>query len=225
MNNILAAFKRAAAFAAAAQNSALALRPTGEKWEVTLRLLTVGLQIEARYLHPARRTNFVASYVILYDELDRLEAEYAARITSHPAGIDTRSPSVEICRQITRCIERAANEAAADIVTNVQLQETSDMDTEGTEYFGFETALDQIKQGARCARRGWDGKDMFVFLVPGSVFKVNRAPLLGIYPEGTEITYHAHIDMKTAQGYVVPWLASQVDLLADDWFIVEQPDG
>jgi len=37
---------------------------------------------------------------------------------------------------------------------------------------------------------------MFVFLVPGSVFKVNRAPLLGIYPEGTEINYHAHVDMK-----------------------------
>ena len=81
----------------------------------------------------------------------------------------------------------------------------------------FSDALEDIKLGKRLARKGWNGKDMFIFLVPGSTFKVNRPPLLGIYPEGTDITYHAHIDMKTAQGYVVPWLASQADLLAGDW--------
>ena len=37
------------------------------------------------------------------------------------------------------------------------------------------------------------------------------------FPVGTEVEYHAHIDMKTAQGYVVPWLASQTDVLAEDW--------
>lgn len=81
----------------------------------------------------------------------------------------------------------------------------------------FEQALSALKDGKRLARAGWNGKDMFVFLVPGSHFVVNRPPLLGIYPDGTEIDYHAHIDMKTAQGYVVPWLASQADLLAADW--------
>jgi len=62
---------------------------------------------------------------------------------------------------------------------------------------------------------------MFIFLVPGSKFKVNRPPLLGIYPEGTEINYHAHIDMNTTTGEVVPWVASQSDILADDWGIVD----
>lgn len=84
----------------------------------------------------------------------------------------------------------------------------------------FSDALEIIKHGGRVARAGWNGKGMFLFLVPGSTFKVNRPPLLGIYPEGTEINYHGHIDMKTAQGYVVPWLASQADMLADDWEIV-----
>jgi hypothetical protein len=84
----------------------------------------------------------------------------------------------------------------------------------------FSTALEKIKAGHRLARAGWNGKGMFLFLVPGSVFKVNREPLLSIMGEGTEVQYHAHIDMKTAQGYVVPWLASQADLLADDWEIV-----
>ena len=87
-------------------------------------------------------------------------------------------------------------------------------------HMSFSDALVRLKGGERVAREGWNGKGMFLFLVPGSKFTVNRPPLLGIYPEGTEIEYHAHIDMKTAQGYVVPWLASQSDVLAEDWVLV-----
>lgn len=87
--------------------------------------------------------------------------------------------------------------------------------------FSFSVALEALKRGERVARAGWNGKGMFLFLVPGSTFKVSRAPLLGIYPEGTEIKYHPHVDMKTAQGDIVPWLASQTDLLANDWQKVE----
>lgn len=85
----------------------------------------------------------------------------------------------------------------------------------------FSTALLALKAGKRVARAGWNGKGMFIFLVPGSVFQVSRPPLLGIYPEGTTVRYHAHVDMKTADGMVVPWLASQTDLLAEDWETLE----
>ena len=84
----------------------------------------------------------------------------------------------------------------------------------------FGSALEAIKDGKRVARAGWNGKGMFLFLVPGSTFTVNREPLLSIMGEGTQVQYHAHIDMKTAQGYVVPWLASQADLLSEDWEVV-----
>lgn len=84
----------------------------------------------------------------------------------------------------------------------------------------FGLAIEALKKGHKVARTGWNGKGMFLFLVQGSTFKVNRPPLLGIYPEGTEIQYHAHIDMKTADNQVVPWLASQTDMLADDWQII-----
>lgn len=87
--------------------------------------------------------------------------------------------------------------------------------------FDFGNAISALKAGHKVARQGWNGKGMFLFLVPGSTFIVNRKPLLGIYPEGTTIDYHAHIDMKTAQGYVVPWLASQSDMLSEDWHVVE----
>lgn len=81
----------------------------------------------------------------------------------------------------------------------------------------FSEALENVKAGMKMQRAGWNSKGMFVFLVPGSTFQVNRVPLLGIYPEGTEINYQAHIDMRTADGTIVPWLASQTDILADDW--------
>lgn len=84
----------------------------------------------------------------------------------------------------------------------------------------FSWALDEIKAGRKLAREGWNGKNMFIFHVPGSRFEVNRPPLLGIYPHGTVINYHAHIDMRTADGTIVPWLASQTDILAEDWGIV-----
>ena len=89
------------------------------------------------------------------------------------------------------------------------------------ELLNFGDALMLLKSGQKVARLGWNGKGMFLFLVPGSVFKVNRLPLLGIYPEGTEINYCPHIDMRTADGKIVPWLASQTDVLAEDWVIVE----
>lgn len=86
--------------------------------------------------------------------------------------------------------------------------------------FGFDIALHMLKGGSKVARRGWNGKGMFLFLVRGSTFEVNRPPLLGIYPEGTVINYRPHIDMRTASGDIVAWVASQSDLLEADWYMV-----
>lgn len=84
----------------------------------------------------------------------------------------------------------------------------------------FSRALLEIKAGNRVSRAGWNGKNMFLFLVSGSKFIVNCEPLFTILGEGTEVNYHAHIDMRTAEGTIVPWLASQSDLLAEDWQVV-----
>lgn len=86
----------------------------------------------------------------------------------------------------------------------------------------FGIAIEAMKVGDKVARNGWNGQGMFLYLVEGSRFQVNREPLLGIYPEGTVINYRDHIDMKTADGSCVPWVASQTDILAEDWYIVEE---
>ncbi len=88
------------------------------------------------------------------------------------------------------------------------------------EKINFGQAIEQLKMGRRVAREGWNGQGMFIYLVDGSRFEVNRPPLLGIYPQGTTIDYRPHIDMKTADGSCVPWVASQSDILANDWYEV-----
>ena len=51
----------------------------------------------------------------------------------------------------------------------------------------FSHALNKIKDGHRLSRAGWNGEGMFVFLVNGSKFAVNREPLNKIFDEGTEV--------------------------------------
>jgi len=91
---------------------------------------------------------------------------------------------------------------------------------EPVQNMSFAHAMHLVQRGYRVARSGWNGKGMFIFLVPGSRFEVNRPPLLGIYPEGTAITYGSHIDIKAADGRVFPWLASQDDMNSNDWNLV-----
>jgi len=85
--------------------------------------------------------------------------------------------------------------------------------------FDFGLAIVAMKQGHKVARKGWNGQNMFVFLVPGSEFTVSRPPLLGIYPEGTPIVYRPHVDIKTADGSIATWAPSGSDMLAEDWHI------
>lgn len=85
----------------------------------------------------------------------------------------------------------------------------------------FSEALEQLKQGKLLKRAGWNGKDQFVYMVQGSEFVVNRPPLNVIFPEGTNIVYRPHIDMKYQDGTCGVWLSSMGDLMAEDWEIVE----
>lgn len=92
----------------------------------------------------------------------------------------------------------------------------------------FEQVLPLIKRGAKGARAGWNGKQQFVFYVPGSEFLVSRAPLLGVLPEGTKVTYRPHIDLRAVDGSIGVWQPSMSDVLADDWVVVgndQQDDG
>ena len=74
-----------------------------------------------------------------------------------------------------------------------------------------------MREGARVARPGWNGKGMWLALQPSPYADGKTPPAL---PEGEVWMTEEYIYMKTAQGGRIPWLCSQADLLAEDWEIV-----
>lgn len=84
----------------------------------------------------------------------------------------------------------------------------------------FGWALDQIKRGKKVQRNGWNGKGMYLVYKPGypNGVPANEATAKAHGIEvGTIIEYCPYIEMKTADNKLVPWLASQTDILAMDW--------
>lgn len=78
----------------------------------------------------------------------------------------------------------------------------------------FSYALKCLKRGRRVARHGWNGRGMWIEMqTPGAESKMNLPYLYIEYPEGHDAYPH---------GCRVPWLASQTDLLAEDWFVLEE---
>lgn len=89
-----------------------------------------------------------------------------------------------------------------------------------TDCMNFGLAIEAAKMGKRIARAGWNGKGMFLYHVPAAAYPPSTEVAKKTFG-GENVPYGAYIAMKTAQGNVVPWLASQTDMLADDWYIVE----
>ena len=90
-----------------------------------------------------------------------------------------------------------------------------------TDCMNFGLAIEAAKKGAKITRRGWHGKGMFLYYVPEGRYPARTDAAKSIATEDGKVDYGAYIAMKTAQGNVVPWLASQTDILADDWEVVE----
>lgn len=88
----------------------------------------------------------------------------------------------------------------------------------------FSAALAALKGGGRITRAGWNGHGMWLTLVPGSTITVAPdRPLGAAMPDriGQQLHYRAHIDMKTVNDEIVPWVSSQTDLLAEDWEVLD----
>lgn len=97
------------------------------------------------------------------------------------------------------------------------------------EYLSFSTALELLKQGFKIARAGWNGKSMWLCLSgPLGGRKINAPSFWSSHCQnfaeenGGFATVLPCINMKTADGSILMgWLASQTDMLSDDWVIVE----
>lgn len=89
--------------------------------------------------------------------------------------------------------------------------------------FDFGQAIKHLKAGRRVARRGWNGKGMWIALTQGSTIPAELARSGAVKAQVecedvASVEILSHIDMRAADGsIVVGWLASQTDMLAEDW--------
>lgn len=84
----------------------------------------------------------------------------------------------------------------------------------------FGLAIEALKKGKRVARAGWNGNGMWLALIDGDRWGIGGTAPYDV-PGGAHITHASFIGMRTADQKFVPWLASQTDVLAEDWQIVE----
>lgn len=85
----------------------------------------------------------------------------------------------------------------------------------------FGQALELLKQGKRVARVGWNGKGMWLFLYEPLTSIGDDVLALRSGLNTDEIEELGYIAMVTVDKKIVPWLASQTDMLAEDWVVVE----
>ena len=96
----------------------------------------------------------------------------------------------------------------------------------------FGEALAYARNGKRIARLGWNGKGMYVYMTKGRLLPVDswevRMPsqeLTEIEKEKGYVNIMPHLDMKSAQDTrIIGWTASQTDMLAFDWYVVDDEE-
>jgi hypothetical protein len=90
----------------------------------------------------------------------------------------------------------------------------------------FGLAIEAMKRGHKVCRKGWNGKAIYIFIVDSAV----GLKRVGFDGEMCDVSMQQHIAIDTtmlqtdnldAPKSVVPWLASQTDMLAEDWMIVD----
>lgn len=88
-----------------------------------------------------------------------------------------------------------------------------------TENMNFGEALEAAKNGGKIARRGWNGKGQYVFLIGGmELTEFVAKNKFGGFATGA-------LAIKTSNDVIqVGWLASQTDILASDWYLLKKED-
>ena len=93
----------------------------------------------------------------------------------------------------------------------------------------FGEAIECARRGKRIARKGWNGKNMYVYMTKGRTIPIecwkpmlSSQELTEVEIERGDVIINAHLDMMNAQGTrIIGWSATQTDMLADDWYVVE----
>ena len=84
----------------------------------------------------------------------------------------------------------------------------------------FGDALKALKAGQRVARAGWNGKGMFVYLVPAASYPVQTGAAKAHFGDGAMVPYNAYMAIKNVDETVSTWVPSVNDCIAEDWEVL-----
>lgn len=82
----------------------------------------------------------------------------------------------------------------------------------------FGEALENLKQGKKLARNGWNGKGMYVYYVPANSYKAQTEAAKQEF--GDMVPYNPYFAIKNVNNTVSTWVPSINDCLAEDWILV-----
>ncbi len=92
-----------------------------------------------------------------------------------------------------------------------------------TNLFSFSVAIECLKDGSKLSRQGWNGKGLFISLqVPDAHSKMTRPYIYITTPAGSTYQFMGErVGETNSSEQRVPWLCSQTDLMAEDWYVVK----
>ena len=134
---------------------------------------------------------------------------------------DEESQTILMYTKDGGCLDIRETQNVEYTITNILSDEWNVADGQncpilgGEATFSFGEVIKYLKRGMKVARKGWNGKGMYLFLADGE-------DLTKCISNNGEFKCINSICMKTAQNTIcIGWLASQADMLAEDWIFAE----
>lgn len=81
----------------------------------------------------------------------------------------------------------------------------------------FGEAIEVLKDGGAVQRTGWNGKGMFVYLVPAASYPVQTPVAKSYFGDNSLVPYNPYMAIKNVDDTVSTWVPSVNDVLAEDW--------
>lgn len=85
----------------------------------------------------------------------------------------------------------------------------------------FGLALEALKLGKKVARKGWNGKGMFVYFIPANRYPFSTDIGKSIADEDGKVYYNPYLAIKNVDGTVSTWVPSVNDCISEDWTILD----
>lgn len=101
----------------------------------------------------------------------------------------------------------------------LEKKEIEEVEMEKDETFSFGVAIELLKKGKKLQREGWNGKNQYIELATGISYRNNNDEIIDVFHNDIESKAIAFVGTS---GIQLGWLASQADMLAEDWKIVKE---